>query len=60
MESKMRDILQVGTTVQLKSGGPVLTIIKAEGEYFACAFWNANLNKFEEVYFDPEVLRIYR
>ncbi|WP_439555226.1 YodC family protein [Dyadobacter sp.] len=52
---------KVGTTVQLKSGGPKMTVVNPATDVYGkdevlCVYWNTNLFKYEKETFPKECL----
>lgn len=49
---------KVGDLVQLKSGGPIMTVAGAqEGGRVRCSWWSDKDQKFDEGYFPPATLK---
>jgi len=55
--SKSNQELKIGDKVQLKSGGPFMTIASYDGKsYFRCLWFTADEDKVREGYFPPDSL----
>ena len=58
--SKSDPSLKVGVTVQLKSGGPIMTISKYDGRvYFTCLWFTQDQDKVRDGLFPADSLRRY-
>jgi len=57
--SELNQELKIGDTVQLKSGGPFMTIASYEGEsQFRCLWFTGDEDKVREGYFPPDSLQL--
>jgi uncharacterized protein YodC (DUF2158 family) len=45
---KSKDAFQIGATVQLKSGGPALTVLGQAGDRVHCVFFSDEIGEFRE------------
>jgi uncharacterized protein YodC (DUF2158 family) len=45
---KSRDAFEIGATVQLKSGGPALTVLGQAGDRVHCVFFSDEIGEFRE------------
>ncbi|MGL4635643.1 MAG: YodC family protein [Beijerinckiaceae bacterium] len=45
---KTKDAFEVGSTVQLKSGGPALTVLGQAGDRVHCVFFSDEIGEFRE------------
>lgn len=55
--SKSNQEFKIGDTVQLKSGGPIMTIVSYDGKrYFRCLWFTGDEDKVREGYFPPDSL----
>lgn len=53
--------MQAGDVVQVKSGGPILTVLKMDADgNVHCVFWNEKDHSFETKAFNPHVLEVLR
>jgi len=49
-----------GDTVQLKSGGPIMTIASYDGKkYFKCLWFTQDEDKVREDFFPPDSLQLF-
>ena len=57
--SKSNQVLKIGDTVQLKSGGPFMTVVSCEHERdFRCLWFTGDEDKAREGYFPPDSLQL--
>lgn len=51
--------MNVGDVVQLKSGGPLMTVLRIDTqETIVCQFWHPSANKFDSAVFQSAVLKV--
>lgn len=54
----MADHFNVGATVRLKSGGPVMTVGKIEAGRYNCKWFDEKKKEFEFLWFDESDLEV--
>jgi len=58
--SKSNQEFKSGDTVQLKSGGPIMTIDSYDGKrYFRCKWFAGEYDKVYHAYFKPGALQLF-
>jgi len=58
--SKSNQEFKKGDTVQLKSGGPIMTIANYDGKrYFRCLWFTKDEDKVRDGYFPPDSLKLF-
>ena len=58
--SKSNQEFKKGDTVQLKSGGPIMTIASYDGKrYFRCLWFTKDEDKVRDGYFPPDSLKLF-
>jgi len=52
----MSNAFKIGDVVQLKSGGPEMTVSKIDAEEVLCTWWSSQESDHKERSFDPALL----
>lgn len=57
MSECTKEPFKPGDVVQLKSGGPLMTVKEQDGDCLFCVFWNQDASQFVTLSFDPVTLQ---
>lgn len=49
-------MIKIGSTVRLKSGGPLMTIVKYDNHQYECVWWVKQENKYNNYTFREDVI----